>query len=60
MNKKELFGPVSARSIKLVLLVLIGWLVGWLVGNAVFSETAIRIFLIFCMILEDYKGRKAT
>ena len=35
-------------------------LVGWLVGNAVFSETARRIFLIFCMKLGDYKGRKVT
>ena len=32
----------------------------WLVGNAVFSETALRIFLFFCMKLGDYKGRKAT
>ena len=31
-----------------------------LVGNAVFSETAQRIFLIFCMKLGDYKGRKVT
>ena len=45
--------------IKSVLLV-IGWLVGWLVGNAVFSETALSIFLIFCMKLGDYKGRKVT
>ena len=45
--------------IRLVLLV-IGWLVGWLVGNTVFSETALRIFLIFCMKLGDYKGRKVT
>ena len=37
-------GPVKS-----VLLVIIGCLVGWLVGNAVFSETALRIFLIFCM-----------
>ena len=36
------------------------WLVGWLVGNAAFSETALRIFLIFCMKLGDYKGRKVT
>ena len=47
-----------------MLLVIIGWLVGWLVswllGNAVFSETALRIFLIFCMKLGDYKGRKVT
>ena len=35
-------------------------MVGWLVGNAVFSETALRIFLIFCMKLRDYKGRKVT
>ena len=47
-----------------MLLVIIGWLVGWLVswllGNAVFSETALRIFMIFCMKLGDYKGRKVT
>ena len=36
------------------------YLVGWLVGNAVFSETALRIFLIFCIKLGDYKGRKVT
>ena len=35
-------------------------MVGWLVGNAVFSEMAIRIFVIFCMTLGDYKGRKVT
>ena len=34
--------------------------IGWLVGNAVFSETALRIFLIFCIKLGDYKGRKVT
>ena len=33
---------------------------GWLVGNTVFSETALRIFLIFCMKLRAYKGRKVT
>ena len=32
----------------------------WLVGNAVFSETALRSFLIFCIRLGDYKGRKVT
>ena len=37
---------------------LVGWLADWLVGNAVFSETAIRIFLTFWMKLADYKGRK--
>ena len=39
---------------------MIGWLRAWLVGNAVSSETALRIFLIFCMKLGDYKGRKVT
>ena len=46
--------------IRSVLLVIIGWLAGWLVGNVVFSETAVRIFLIFCMKLGDYEGRKVT
>ena len=32
----------------------------WLVGNAVFSEMALRIFLIFCTKLGDYKVRKVT
>ena len=31
-----------------------------MVGNAVLSETALRVFLIFCMKLEDYKDRKVT
>ena len=35
-------------------------MVGGLVGNAVFSETTLRIFLVFCMKLGDYKGRKVT
>ena len=35
-------------------------MLGWLVSNAVFSETVLRIFLIFCMKLGDYKGRKVT
>ena len=39
---------------------MVGWLVGWLVGNAFFSETAPRIFLIFCMKLGDYEGKKVT
>ena len=43
-----------------MLLVIIGWLVDWLVGNAVFPETALKIFLIFCMKLGYYKGRKVT
>ena len=54
-----IFGPASARSYKIGV-VGNNWLVGWLVGNAVFSETAPRIFLIFCMKLGDYKGRKVT
>ena len=29
-------------------------------GNAVFSKTALRVFLIFCMKLGDYKGRKVS
>ena len=33
---------------------------GWLVGNAVFSETALRSFMIFCIKLGDHKGRKVT
>ena len=44
--------------IKSVLLVIIGCLVGRLVGNAVFSETVLKIFLILCMTLGDYKQRK--
>ena len=49
------FGPASARFYKV-------GVVGnsWLVGNAVFSETTLETFLIFCMKLGDYKGRKVT
>ena len=54
-----IFGPASVRSYKIGV-VGNNWLVGWLVGNAVFSETALRIFLIFCMKLGDHKGRKVT
>ena len=52
-------GPASARSYKIGV-VGNNWLVGWLVGNAVFSETAQRIFLIFLHEVRDYKGRKVT
>ena len=52
---KTFFGPASARSDKVGVVRN-----NWLVGNAVFSETALRIFLIFCMKLGDYKGRKVT
>ena len=50
-----LIGAASARSYKI-------GVVGnnWLVVNAVFSETTLRIFLIFCIKLGDYKGRKVT
>ena len=53
--KSELFAPASARSYKI-------GVVGsnWLVGNAISSETALRIFLIFCIKLGGYKGRKVT
>ena len=43
-------------AIRSVLLVI----TGWLVGNAVFSEADVRIFLILCMELGDFKGRKVT
>ena len=43
--------------IKSMLLVIIGWLVGLLFGTVVFSETALKIFLIFCMKLGDYKEK---
>ena len=43
---------------KKTVFLVIRWLVGWLV--TVFSETVLRIFLIFCMKLGDYKGRKVT
>ena len=52
----EFFGLASARSYK-ISVVGSNWFVGWLVCDAVFSETVLRIFLIFCMKLEDYKGR---
>ena len=55
----QFFGPASARSYKIGV-VGNNWLVGWLVGNAVFSETALRVFLIFCMKLGEYKGGKVT
>ena len=49
------FRPASARAYKI-------GVVGnnWLVGNAVFSETARRIFLIFCIKLRDCKVKKVT
>ena len=52
--KSELFGPGSARSYKISVAGN-----NWLVGNAISSETALRIFLIFCIKLGGYKGRKS-
>ena len=46
------FGPASWRSYK------IGVVGNWLVGNAVFSETTLRIFLIFCKKLGTIKVEK--
>ena len=59
MSQKKyasVIGPGSARSYNQTL----RYLVGWLVGNAVFSETALKIFLIFCIKLGDYNGRKVA
>ena len=35
-------------------------MVGWLVGEQVFSKTALRIFMIFCMNVPYHKGKKRT
>ena len=55
LGQKMVIGLTSARSCKI-------GVVGnnCLVGSAVSSETALRIFLIFCIKLGDYKGRKVT
>ena len=58
--KKYWFGDIRKNLPKLAQNQTLWYLVCWLVGNAVFSETALRIFLIFCMKLGDYKGRKVT
>ena len=50
-----LFGQTSVRSYKIGV-VGNNWLVGWLVGDAVFSETALRMFLNFCMKLESHRA----
>ena len=55
-NQKRLLDRRQRGPIRSVLLVIIGWLV----GNAVFSETVLKIFLIFCIKLRDYKVRKVT
>ena len=59
LKQNLFFGPAWARSYKIGVAGNI-WLVEWLVRNAVFSETALRIFLIFYMKLGDYKDRKLT
>ena len=53
--KESFSGPASARSYKI-------GVVGdnWLVGYENFSEMALKISLIFCIKLEDFKGRKVT
>ena len=55
-QQRLLIGLRVQGPIRSVLLVIIGLLV----GNAVFSEKALRIFLIFCMKLGGYKSRKKT
>ena len=60
-GKKNLIWRYSQKGLQISpKSVIIGWLVGWLVGNAVSSETAVRIFLIFAMKLGEYKGRKVS
>ena len=54
--KKFLIWRYSRKGLQ----ISIGWLIGSLVDDTVFSETALRIFLIFCMKLGDYKGRKVA
>ena len=60
LKKISWFGDIRENISKLAQTQTLWYLVGWLVGNTVFSETALRIFLIFCMKLGDYKGRKVT
>ena len=47
------FGRTSVRSCKIGVVRN-----NWFVGNAVFSKRALGMFLIFCIKLGDYKGRK--
>ena len=55
MYKIPLLDQRLPGPIRLVLLVI-----GWLVVNAVFLETALRNFLIFCIKLGEYIGGKVT
>ena len=60
-KRQVVFGPASARSYKIGVVennLLVDWLVRCLFGKPVFTEIALRIFLIFCMMLGDYNGRK--
>ena len=34
-------------------------MLGWLVGNAVFSETGLTIFLIFCRMIGNIKAERS-
>ena len=59
-EKISWFGDIREKVSKLAQNETLSYLVGWLVGNVVFSETALRVFLIFCMKFRDYKGGKVT
>ena len=59
-EKNSWFGDIHENVSKLAQNQTLWYLVVWLVGNAVFSETSLRIFLIFCMKLGNCKGRKVT
>ena len=50
-NRFEFTSGLMSHALKSALFILISL---WLVGKAVFSETGIRIFLIFCRKLGDY------
>ena len=54
-----IFGLAPTRSYRIGV-VGNNWLVDWLICNAVFPETALRIFQIFGMKLGNYKGKKVT
>ena len=60
LKKNYWFGDICEKVSNLAQNQTLRYLVGWLVGNAVFSEMAQRIFLIFSIKLGDYKGRNVT